>query len=109
MVSGMSTPTKEVALGERIKALRHKQGLRQTDLADRAGLSWRHLLRIEKGEGGVTKAVTLARIAGVLGITVTELTGDEEDDEEADLPLSPHEFEMLGDLLGRLSRHKARA
>ena len=105
----MSTPTREIALGDRIRTLRKKRGLRQTDLAARAGLSWRHLLRIEKGEGGVAKPVTLARIAGVLGVEVSELTGDPDDDEEAELPLSPHEFEMLGDLLGRLSRHKARA
>jgi transcriptional regulator with XRE-family HTH domain len=69
--------------GQRVRQLRTKQGIRQVDLAARAGLSWRHLIRIEQDNGGVTKPSTVAQIAGALGVETSELTGDE-DDEEAD-------------------------
>lgn len=56
--------------------------MRQVDLASKAGLSWRHLIRIEQGEGGEPRPETLERIANALDVKRSDLTGD--DDEEAD-------------------------
>jgi transcriptional regulator with XRE-family HTH domain len=70
--------------GQRVVRLRKKKGLRQIDLAANARISWRHLIRIEQDAGGVTKEATVARIADALGVTVDELAGAEEDDEESD-------------------------
>jgi transcriptional regulator with XRE-family HTH domain len=79
----MSTVSSET-FGQRVRRIREKQGLRQVDLAPRAGISWRHLIRIEQDRGGVTKPGTIARLAEALGVEVAELTGGDEDDEEAD-------------------------
>lgn len=68
--------------GQRVRRIREKKGIRQVDLATRAGISWRHLIRIEQDNGGVTKPATIAQIADGLGTDARELTGDEP--EEAD-------------------------
>lgn len=70
--------------GKRVRRLREKKGIRQVDLAATAHISWRHLIRIEQDAGGVTKAATVARLAEALGVDVDELSGSEDDDEEAD-------------------------
>jgi transcriptional regulator with XRE-family HTH domain len=72
---------RHVELGSRIRTIRVKKGIRQVDLAANAGISWRHLIRIERGEGGQPKPETLDGIASALGVERKELTGD--DDEEA--------------------------
>lgn len=69
--------------GQRVRRLREKQGVRQIDLAAKAGISWRHLIRIEQDRGGVTKPGTVARLAEALGVSKADL-GIEDDDEEAD-------------------------
>lgn len=51
--------------------------MRQVDLAAAAGISWRHLIRIEQGRGGEPKFETLRRIADALHVDVAELTGDD--------------------------------
>jgi len=102
----MSVPTKERIFGLRVKELRLERKLRQTDLAEKAGISWRHLLRIEKGEGGVTKMSTVARLAEALAVDPSELNGGSDDeDEEADIAM--HEaFALFVDLMGRLQDRK---
>lgn len=71
-------------LGQRVKRLRVKQGVRQIDLAERAGISWRHLIRIEQDNGGITKPSTIASLAEALGVDAEDLAGESEDDEESD-------------------------
>lgn len=69
--------------GQRVRNVRVKQKVRQVDLAAKAGISWRHLIRIEQDRGGVTKPGTVARLAEALGVPKSEL-GVSDDDEEAD-------------------------
>jgi transcriptional regulator with XRE-family HTH domain len=49
--------------------------MRQVDLAEAAGMSWRHLIRMEQGRGGEPKLETLERIAAALDVDIDEITG----------------------------------
>lgn len=62
-----------LAVGTRIKALRARQGLTQTRLAELSELHPSNLGRLERGESNPNLA-TLARIATALETTVSELT-----------------------------------
>lgn len=84
MVSSDMAAIGTETFGKRVRRLREKKGIRQVDLAATAQISWRHLIRIEQDAGGVTKATTVARLAGALGVDVDELSGSADDDEEAD-------------------------
>lgn len=53
-------------LGERIRAARVKQALRQSDLADRAGVDLKALRRLERTGNAATS--TLVRVAFALGV-----------------------------------------
>lgn len=85
----MSTPTrpaKHAEIGGRIRSIREGKKMRQIDLASAAGMSWRHLIRMERGEGGEPKRETLDGIAAALGVDRSELTGADDDEEpEADM------------------------
>jgi transcriptional regulator with XRE-family HTH domain len=74
---------KHVEIGGRIREIRLLRKLRQVDLASSAGISWRHLIRMEQGEGGEPKSETLDRIADALGVSRTDLTGSDDDEEAA--------------------------
>jgi len=59
-------------LGKNIKTFRIEIGMSQKTLCEKARITVRHLLRIEKGE--VDPGFTLvARIARILGVTVDKL------------------------------------
>lgn len=59
-------------LGRSIKYIRTKKQISQKKLCDRAGITIRHLLRIEKGE--VDPSFTLVtKIARVLDISIDDL------------------------------------
>jgi transcriptional regulator with XRE-family HTH domain len=73
--------TRSETFGQRVKTIRLKKGIRQVDLAAKAGLSWRHLIRIEQDAGGVTKPSTVAQLAKALGVPVSELAGQDDDGE----------------------------
>lgn len=93
--------------GQRVRRLRVKQGIRQTDLAVSARISWRHLIRIEQDAGGVTKPSTIARLAEALGVDASELKGD--DDEEGDSPVSTDDLLVALAPLARLLQKAAQA
>lgn len=76
----------DTTLGQRVKRIREQKKIRQVDLAQNAGISWRHLIRIEQDAGGVTKAVTIAQIAEALDVPVEELTGGDDEEEADELP-----------------------
>jgi transcriptional regulator with XRE-family HTH domain len=59
-------------LGAQVKRIRLNQGLTQTEVADAAGITYKHLGRIElaQSEAG---ADMLVRIAKALGVTVGDL------------------------------------
>lgn len=76
---------RDTAIGRRVRDLRLQRKIRQIDLAATAGLSWRHLIRIEQGEGGEAKAETIERLAAALDVDRSEITGETggEDDEDS--------------------------
>lgn len=79
-----AVPTRRhTEIGVRIRDTRLRKKLRQVDLASAAGISWRHLIRMEQGEGGEPKRETLDRIAEALGVERSELTGTSDEDEES--------------------------
>jgi transcriptional regulator with XRE-family HTH domain len=59
-------------LGERIRAIRISRGMRQEDLAAKAGISRTHLSRIEKGRFDM-QLVTLGLVCKGLGVQPDEL------------------------------------
>ena len=59
-------------VGGRIKVLREKAGLSQSELAKRAGIPQPHLSRLENAEHSPTHK-TLSRIAKALGVPVGDL------------------------------------
>ena len=61
----------------RIKALREKNGVSQTDLSRKSGISQPYLCDLENNRRGA-KPGTLQRIADALGVTVDELKGEEQ-------------------------------
>lgn len=59
--------------GGRVRLLRARRGLSQTQLAAKAGISRNHLWRIEKGDRPKVGADVLARIASALGVSLSDL------------------------------------
>jgi XRE family aerobic/anaerobic benzoate catabolism transcriptional regulator len=64
-----------VSLGERVRALRARQGISRKQLSDLAGVSERHLANLELGEGNASFLVLL-HVAGALQCSMAELVGD---------------------------------
>ncbi|HEY4082962.1 MAG TPA: helix-turn-helix transcriptional regulator [Burkholderiaceae bacterium] len=63
----MSDPTTALAtLGQSLKEMREQRGLRQQDVAERAGLSRLMVIRIEAGKSTVNIG-SYARVAAALG------------------------------------------
>jgi transcriptional regulator with XRE-family HTH domain len=66
-------------LGKRIRALRGKKGFSQESFADHCGLHRTYMGGIERGEHNLTIPAALT-IANGLGITLSELFADIEND-----------------------------
>jgi transcriptional regulator with XRE-family HTH domain len=64
-------------LGARVKEFRRRRGLTLEDLAERAGVSRAMISKVERGEKNPTLVVT-AKVAEGLGVTLSELLGEEE-------------------------------
>ncbi len=64
-------------LGARVKELRRRRELTLEDLAERAGVSRAMISKVERGEKNPTLVVT-AKVAEGLGVTLSELLGEEE-------------------------------
>jgi len=64
-----------LALGERVRGLRSRQGVSRRALAQSAGISERHLANLEYGEGNVSILVLL-QVAQALECSLAELIGD---------------------------------
>ncbi|MEO8503610.1 MAG: helix-turn-helix domain-containing protein [Acidobacteriota bacterium] len=62
-------------IGRRVHRLRRESGLSQEKLAERCGLARPYLGAIERGRQNITLDAAL-RIAGALGISMTDLLGD---------------------------------
>lgn len=66
-----------IALGQAIRRARLDAELSQEELAHRAEIDRSHVGRIERGDNNVA-VMTLAKIAAVLGVSITELMQDAE-------------------------------
>jgi transcriptional regulator with XRE-family HTH domain len=65
-------------LQDKLKALRRAAGLSQEALAVAAGLSGSLVRKIEQGESLDPRMSTLKALAKVLGVSLDELTADDE-------------------------------
>jgi XRE family aerobic/anaerobic benzoate catabolism transcriptional regulator len=61
-----------VALGARVRELRHRRGMTRKQLALESGVSERHLAQLESGEGNIS-VLLLRRVASVLNASLPEL------------------------------------
>jgi transcriptional regulator with XRE-family HTH domain len=59
---------------DRLLLERSRRGLSQAALADRAGLAYLTVSRIERGKSGRVQAVTAYKLAGALALDVEDLT-----------------------------------
>lgn len=73
-----------MTLGERIKHLRERRGLRVRELARLADVPHVTLLRLEQGTRSDITTETAKRLARVLGVSVDHLVGMYEEDEPTD-------------------------
>lgn len=74
--SAQVTPDQvDVAVGERIRALRRRKGVTQADLAEAVGVTFQQIQKYERGANRVSASM-LARIARALQTSVSELFGE---------------------------------
>jgi transcriptional regulator with XRE-family HTH domain len=62
-------------LAKRVKECRKKKGWTQQKLAEKAGLSFNTITKIEQGIGDSPTLKTLIKLADVLEVTIDELVG----------------------------------
>ena len=67
----------QAALGQRIRVLRKRHGISQEELAERSGLHWSYLARLERGELNPTLR-NLVAVATGLEVSLSELFHFEE-------------------------------
>ena len=66
---------KPIAIGEALKRWRQVRGLGQRGLADKSGVSYASIARIETGRQDPTVGL-LARLAKALNVTLADLIGE---------------------------------
>lgn len=81
-------------LGQRIRALRKKNGFTQEDMADRCNLHWTYIGGLERGERNPT-LTTLKRIADGLKVELHQLIGRPSGEEKTLTPREKKEGVML--------------
>jgi transcriptional regulator with XRE-family HTH domain len=64
-------------VGQRIRAIRASRGLSQEQLAERAGVSYKFIGDVERGQGNPT-VTWLDAVARGLGVSVKDLVSDED-------------------------------
>jgi transcriptional regulator with XRE-family HTH domain len=62
--------------GEKLRALRERQGLSQRQLSDMLGVHQNHLWRMEQGKKTPNVAMVL-KVADIFGVTTDQLIRDE--------------------------------
>ena len=62
----------------RVKDIREKKGMSQTELSEKAGITRTTIWKLETGENEVTTSKTLLAIAEALGVSVKDLFFDDE-------------------------------
>lgn len=64
-----------IKLGKKVREERHKQGLSQEDLAEKAGLHRTYIRMIERGEKNIT-LVNIQKISKALDLKIYQLFQD---------------------------------
>ena len=62
-------------LSKRVKEYRKQKGLTQQKLAEKTGLSFNTITKIEQGIGDSPTLKTLVKLADTLGVSIDELVG----------------------------------
>ena len=88
-----------MAWGRRIKLLRIKRGMSQSEFARRCGLSRTHISRIENDAFKDIKQRTFACLAGGFGMSIDELNDALREGGAMGLPFSSNYVELLASLL----------
>lgn len=86
-------------IGEKIKKIREKRGLTQTELARRCGVPHATIWNIENGKRNPGFKV-LPKIAEVLNVSIDELLKEEEDFEEL---MKDPELKIMFEKVGKLT------
>jgi transcriptional regulator with XRE-family HTH domain len=68
-----------MGIAEKIKELRERMDISQKELARRCGVSYQAVQQWEKQDGTAPKRTRLDKVAGVLGVSVSELVSEGED------------------------------
>lgn len=98
---GMKMSEAKTLLSKRIQNLRHATGLTQERLAEKAGLSLKHLGEIERGRGNPTLS-SLDRLAKALDVSLSEMFDYQHE------KMSPEELETELNLMVRHANDKER-
>lgn len=80
-VEQMADPI-DIAVGARVKMLRHSKGISQSTLGDAVGVSFQQVQKYERGSNRLS-ASALVRVAEALGVSVSTLVGEHPGDDEA--------------------------
>lgn len=72
----------DIAVGARVKMLRHSKGISQSTLGEAVGVSFQQVQKYERGANRLS-ASALVRVAEALGVSVATLVGEHPDDDEA--------------------------
>jgi transcriptional regulator with XRE-family HTH domain len=75
--------------GERLHALRRRQGLTLKALGDKAGMSYVTVSRIERGQMPNVSIGLVVRLAEALGVSIDSLVVHEKDDTDAEPAVWP--------------------
>lgn len=62
------------ALASKLKAIRLKKGMKQTDVAEKAGIDSNYYSRVERGEA-IPTVITLKKILSALKVKSSEILG----------------------------------
>lgn len=94
------SPDQADTIGNNIREFRKARGLKQSDLAEAIGVSKTIISRYEKGDACPSMS-RLLKIANALGIPITILISDSEDEEDSDMSLyedKPEKISLIKDL-----------
>jgi transcriptional regulator with XRE-family HTH domain len=69
----MHSQEQDMTLGERVRQIRHAQGISQERFAEKAGVGRITIQRLEAGAQRNVSLVNTARIARAFGLTIDEL------------------------------------
>jgi transcriptional regulator with XRE-family HTH domain len=64
-------------LGRKLRYLRAKRSWTQVELSRRVPISRAYLAKLERGNGGLPRYITLVRLADSLGVSLSELVSTE--------------------------------